>query len=336
MNKFIYIYCVCLSIGGCSSDNSVIEKRQVVRNNIINVYDKITEFEIDDVLIGGGSILYLIHDHLFILDPGSQDKYIHVFDKDDFNYKNSIAERGQGPGEITNIGVIAENRPNNLFYVSDHGKQRIFSYHMDSIFINSGYIPDVKIIMNDRLFPSAYQQIDDSISIGVFIEPIGNSDFKQFIARWNINTNDVVPISHNHPEVRRGRIGFTVSNEHNLIVECYTRRDLMAIYDLDGNLKYNIYGPNWKSSASRQMHCYHSVILCRDRIVAAFSGKENSTPNSYNPTHFLVFSLEGDYLKTLDVERPIVSWCYDEDNNRIIMHLDSEVQFSYLDLDGIV
>ena len=34
--------------------------------------------------------------------------------------------------------------------------------------------------------------------------------------------------------------------------------------------------------------------------------------------------------------RPINYFCYDKDNNRIIMNLDDEIQFAYLDLEGLL
>ena len=49
-----------------------------------------------------------------------------------------------------------------------------------------------------------------------------------------------------------------------------------------------------------------------------------------------MFGLNGDYLKTLDVGFQIVSFCYDKDCDRIIMNLDDEIQFGYLDLDKII
>jgi hypothetical protein len=46
--------------------------------------------------------------------------------------------------------------------------------------------------------------------------------------------------------------------------------------------------------------------------------------------------MEGDYIQTLETGYNISDFCYDKDNNRIIMSLDAEVQFAYLDLDGLV
>ena len=53
-------------------------------------------------------------------------------------------------------------------------------------------------------------------------------------------------------------------------------------------------------------------------------------------TRFLIFDLNGNYLKTLETDYRIVKFCYDKDNNRLIMSLDDEIQFGYLNLDGIL
>lgn len=72
-------------------------------------------------------------------------------------------------------------------------------------------------------------------------------------------------------------------------------------------------------------------MFCGDKIVAAYSGGNNFL-EEYNPTKYLVFDLDGNYLKTLDVGYKIVDFCFDKGNNRIIMSLSDEIQFAYLDL----
>lgn len=50
---------------------------------------------------------------------------------------------------------------------------------------------------------------------------------------------------------------------------------------------------------------------------------------------FHVFDITGDYLKTLNVGQRINYFCYDEENKRIIMNLDSEYQFACLDMEEL-
>lgn len=53
--------------------------------------------------------------------------------------------------------------------------------------------------------------------------------------------------------------------------------------------------------------------------------------------HLLSFlHLNGNYIKTLNVGCNIGIFCYDPEYNRIIMELDDEIQFAYLDLDGLL
>lgn len=64
-------------------------------------------------------------------------------------------------------------------------------------------------------------------------------------------------------------------------------------------------------------------------------GGENFS-DAGSPTSLLVFNLEGDYLKTLNVGYRIMYFCYDKENNRILMALNDEIQFGYLSLEKII
>ena len=122
------ILCVTLIalLGGCTS-TSVTEKYQDKRNDIINVKDKVIEFETGNVLIGSVSRLYMSNKCLLIADHKSVDKQIHIFNKNDFSYLTSIGNFGEGPEEITVMGCFAIDEAHPQLYVSDHAKQKIFS-----------------------------------------------------------------------------------------------------------------------------------------------------------------------------------------------------------------
>ena len=117
-------------------------------------------------------------------------------------------------------------------------------------------------------------------------------------------------------------------------MECYTGYDLMVITDIMGNLKYNIYGPEWKENPTAT-HYYSKVVLAKDKIIASYSGGNKHT-DDYYPTKFFVFDTEGNYLKTLDINRKIADFCYDDNNNRIIMSFNDDIQFGYLELNGLI
>lgn len=290
----------------------------------------------NDVLIGGNAQPYILSDKLIIKDSRSTDQLIRIFDKNTFKYLASTAYKRQGPDEITLIGHIGIDEKRNKFYVSDHGKMKIFSYDMDSVLADpQHYSPGIKATMTMTQFPDRYLYINDTLALTRLIIPTSASTFDECVARWNIKEMTFRPMPYKHPDIKKRRITLAASPELGLYVECYSRNDLMTICDFDGNLKCNIYGPDWDGGSSKSRnHCYGFVSFCGDKIVAAYSGKDYLS--DYEPTRFLIFNTAGDYLKTLDIGRKIINFCYDKENNRLIMNLNDECQFAYLDLDGLI
>lgn len=338
----LYFLVTVIMCWSCS-DISQTEIYQKERDNVVNVKDKVKEIKIEDVLIGGISRLRLMKDYLIILDVRSDDKLIHIFNKNNFDYILSTAPKGEGPNEITNIGHISIDEEHNKFYVSDHGKQKIFSYDLDSVLTDSLYTPTVKFRMNEMEFPSRYQYINDTLCIGLIIKPIGNADFTPTVAKWNMATGDIRLMKYKHPEIEKKRIAFAASIEHNIYVECYNYHDLMTICSLDGKLKYNIYGPHWDNRKSNKISYYREPEFCDDKILVPYSGNDtfskeiNGAIKSNLPTKILIFDINGNYIQTLETGYGISDFCYDEKNKRLIMSLDDEnLQFAYLDINGLI
>ena len=178
--SLLLLIVLCLS---CTS-NTDTEIYQNRRDNVISVKDKVKEIMIEDVLIGRVTRPYLIDKYLIIVDHNSYDRFIHLFDKNDFHYITSTAYKGQGPGEITMPGHVGIDEAQRTFFVSDHGKQKIFSYNLDSVLANPFYIPNIKADIKIGLFPDTYRYINNTLCIGRIIEPIGTNDFKSLVAKW--------------------------------------------------------------------------------------------------------------------------------------------------------
>jgi len=328
---YLFIIIVCC---GCTN-NSGTEKYQSKRNNIINVKEKLTEIVIDDVLIGRVAHTHTIEDYLIITNPYSFDEMICIFDKNNFNYITGTTIKGQGPGEIANMGHLVTDEVNRMFYVSDHGKQVIFAYHLDSVLTNPKYMPEIKMKMDNTIFPNEYRYFSDTLCIGSVVIPIGNSDFKQAVAKWNMTTGDIKQMKYNNLNIDKKHITFAVSQEYGIYVECFHRYDLMTICNLDGELKYNIYGPNWSKNERVPTRHYGRVIFCNNTIWATYSGENYHTDKS-NQSKFFVFDINGNYIKTVEIGYEINNICFDKENNRIIMNLNSEMQFAYLDITGLI
>lgn len=332
---FILIVC-CFA---CAEKETEIYQGK--RDNVVDVREKLIEIEINDILLNMSVKPYIFGDYLVILDPLSDDKLIHIFDKDTFEYILSAGQLGRGPGEIINIGPVEFIESNNQMLVTDASKQCVLAYNMDSLLLNPLHFPYIKAKLNEKVRMGRYVHISDTLCIGQSIEPTSNSTARQYMAKWNMISNAIDKMPYEHPDIDIDdkRFIFAVSEKYELYVECYQYYDLMSICSLDGKLKYNIYGSSWDPKKSRKILYYgFDMCFCGKKIIVSYSGKNNvDDSGSYSyPTKFLIFDINGNYIKTLETGCSIYYFCYDEKNDRVIMSLDDEMQLAYLNLHGLI
>ena len=333
--KYISIFLtIAFIIIGCQNESST-EKYQSKRNEILDVKDRVCKIDMHDVYIGPISRLYLIDSLLLITDPQTPEFLLHIFNKNDFSHIACRIHKGRGPGEIVNIGhpVISNN---HHFFLIDNNKRVLYDYDLNKLIADPDYIPSVQLEFAKKRSPTTSKFLNDSILLGTIMEPIGNASFKQLLAKWNIRTGEITPMPYEHPSIERKRMAFDRSIKYNIYVESYHHHDLFSICTLDGKLIYNVYGPNWDDHTSNSMFYYDTPSICKNKIIIPYSGKNFFDGDKWYPTMFHIFDLEGNYLKTLDVGYKISDYCYDAENNRLIMALNDVIQFAYLDLDGII
>ena len=323
MKRIVYFVLFVFFASSCFR-NSDVEKSQNHSTNIIDVKESVKEIIIDTPLIGGWARPFIVNDYLLISDSQSEEKLISIFDKNNFSYLMGVGDAGEGPNEITNMGVIVPDEVHHRFFVPDYGKLKVLSYSVDSILKNPFYRPEVKGDMKELQFPDRFVYVNDTFCIARSIMVGENKYFQQSLVRWNMLTGEMKLLVEGHPKVERKRSQFAVSLEHNLIVDCYAHHDLMTIYDLD-----------WDDKTSNDMVYYDAVVICKDKIVAAYAGGRNWSDEGF-PNCFQVYDFDGNYIKTLNIGRKICNFCYDQELNRLIMVLDNEIQFAYLNLDGLI
>ena len=337
INYILYIlYSLIIAIHtACSPQNSNNEKFHDAWDKVVDVKERIHEINTDSVLISGNSTPYITNKYLLITDSRSFDYTIYAFDKKTFHYQGCFAHQGEGPNEITRIGNLGINDERGEIYITDHGKQKIVSCNVDSALMDSSYVLKDVASLKKTQFPSEYTYINDTLCIGRFIFPIGDTDYKPHIAKWNMHTGEYKIIDHDYPNMKYKRISCGVSLENSLYVEAYTFHDLFAIADFEGNLKYNIYGPNWELNPREKIHYYDKAVFRKGQIIIGYSGGNNQT-DAYYSTMFHVFDLDGNYLKTLNVGYKILRYCYDKDNDRLVICFNDEIQYGYLDLKDLI
>ncbi len=328
---YLFILIVCCF--ACAENET--EKYQSKCDNVVYVGEELTEIVINDVLLNMYVKPYIFGDYLVVLDPMSNDKLIHIFDNDSFGYITSTGQLGRGPGEITNVGEVQYDKTNNELLVTDASRYCVFAYSVDSLMSDPLHFPYIKATLDEKLHMSHYAYINDTLSIGRLIEPTSNYTFREYIAKWNMANGKIEKMPYEHPDIENKRVVSAVSVEHGLYVECYNYHDLMTICTLDGELKYNIYGSKWDATNSRDMLYYgFDAVFRGDKILVPYFGKSNDD-DAY-PTSFLVFNINGDYIKTLETGRSIEYFCYDEENDRVIISFNNKIQLAYLNLSGLL
>ena len=329
----VQLLCLFL-ITSCGTKGNEVEKVQSSRNSVLDVSDRVKEINTGDVLIGASSRMYVGDGYWMVADHKAYDKMIHVFGNEDYNHLFSVGQLGQGPYEITRLGDIGIDNVRKKFYVSDHGKMKIFSYDIETLMKDpDSYQHEVKLEMKKNMFPSTYHYVSDTLSYARVIKPTSNNSFRQDIAKWNMVTGEMTPMEYSHPAIKNKRSIFAMSMEKGFYVEAYLQHDLLSICDLDGRLITNIYGPDWNGGGKSDISTFGDVMVTPDYIIVSYSG--GSYYESDFPTKLFVFDLDGDYLKTLDVKLRMTGCCYDYKSNRIVMSFDEDIQFGSLDLDNV-
>lgn len=342
MNKSIYILLAIL-LWGCNEPPKKTDKYQYKRDNIITIKNKIKEINIDNLLFSSACDVHIINDYLLIADYRASDHLINIFNKNTFKYMTSIGYLGQGPGEISNMGTIGIDNTHRKFNVTDYGKQKIFSYYLDSILTNPNYIPEEKLKIHEEKTLSQYKYINDTLCIGIIMEPNGSSSLTMTIGIQNMNTGYFKAMPYVHPDIKKKSVFFDASTEYGIYVESYIKQNLITICTLEGELKYNIYGSrNWEEDPKGRFEYYQQVAFVGNKIFVLYLNDDGYVQDPAKgiignlATKFLVLDIKGDYIATLETGRHIGYFCYDKENNRIILNMNDEIQFGYLDLEGLI
>lgn len=333
--KFIFYLFALTYIFYCCSEEQPTDKFLKTRDNVIDVHEQIVEIPMRNIIISSYANLYSMGNYIIIKDYKSPEALIYLFEKENFKCVANVTPLGQGPGEIANIGDIILDEKKGKFYVFDHGKQQLFSYDLDSL-INSPdtYQFHTKARFDSRLYPYTCCYINDTLSVAAIAEIYEDNTYSEIAGLWNMTTGDL-KIGYENSKIKKKRFSFDASEEAGIYVRCYSRYDLMIICNLDGSLRYNVYGPNWDDEKTNTCHYNIDVRIGGDKIFALYSGEDHRSLEFY-PSKIVIFDSDGNYIKTLETGYHLLHFCYDKENHRLILYTRDEIQFGYLDLEGII
>lgn len=330
MKTAVMALILAMAGSGCSRQDA-IEKHQTHRDEVVNVADRLHAWGTEEeLLIGKWPRLKVGKRFIILVDYDSPDQLIRLFNRKDLHFQGGFGEQGQGPNELTMIGTVCEDA-NGRLLVPDHGKLKIFSYDADSVLADpQGYVPQVKLSLDNTLFPANYKYINDTLCYAAIIQPTSVSTFDQHYGIWNPQTGTLKKFAYRHPDIHKRRGTFDVSMNERLLVEVSSIYDLMSIFDLEGSLISNVYGPDWGRT---HLSTFQGVAVTSRGIITSYSGDDYLQSRGAQRLH--LFDLKGNYLKTIDLGRTLLDFCYDETYHRLLLSFDHEMQLGWLDLSDL-
>lgn len=307
-----------------NSDGST-EKPRTSRDKTENVGQQIIDIR-TDLVLGPNLAIYLIDDVIVVLDTRSNDYGIHLFERESLKYLTSTGKTGRGPGEIVRYGHITPCKNKRSFWISDYGKMVFWEFLIDSIFLDQNYLPSMVFPMQNDFFLTRFGFLNDSCILGKAASVKSTNSFEEVTIKLNLNSQESEIFGYTHPSAvgRESLSSFKLSPDGEFYANGYMYIDLLSICEIDGSLRSNIYGPEWKETSDRRRSYYSQVDIANNKIFAGYTGDFSLDLNEYKrlesnfPTKLLVFNNNGDYINTYETENPFFQFCVDPKYHRVI------------------
>ncbi len=343
-NTFYILFLGLFLLCSCNKETET-EKHPDFSKNIIDVSDKIVPIKTNQIF--GRCRIITVGKYLLLNDLNSLDKGFLLFDKKTFKYITSTGSKGQGPGQIINYQnamIIPNTVDNKSFYVFDYSLLALYKYEIDSVLSNPQYLPQEILDMKIKQVIGNVSTLNDSIFIGPVMKTTPPNRFVNELSLINIKTGNIKKINHTEIKSKRKNIQctFALFPTKDKCVQAYGNIDLLTIYNTNGKLLCNVYGPLWDSD--KKNFSYHGMVkVGSQHIMTTYLGgkcfvrDENKRIRVKYESKLLVFDTKGNYQKTLDIGAEVSGFCLDEENNRIILKIfNRDEPLAYLDLKGIL
>lgn len=323
----IILLMVTLVIAGCNKDHRT--KTFNPDKRIVSFKERIKDIPFSEIVQVGG---IEITDSIVIVEDfsGFNDRVFYLLNKNNFRLIAKSLKLGKGPGEITRAGYFTTDRLKQKLFLNDHGKNVVWKIPIDSMISNPEYLPSQQLPRNRLLLLQEYYFINDSLSLGIAMHPLSHSTFEIKTVKWNIRNNSIDEFGYEHPDAQGkylSTMSFGISLEYGCYFKAHYWLDLLTICNLDGTLKFNIYGPDWgkKDKLGSNIYFFGGVKPYHNFILAAYVGDKatvtdvNKREKGNSPTKILIFNQEGDYVATIELGINFTEFAVDEGNNRIIL-----------------
>lgn len=277
--------------------------------------------------------LIYVYDTLtfFTMTDRQNDKDIYVF-TNDYKYVSSSGKKGKGPGELVNPFFPVLDKDNQVFYILDQGRNKIFVYPLDSIIRNKNFLPD-SIIPCPTKYPVIVQYRPYGKDLFSFLNQFDNHVLISFFNKNGhvieaMNIPDKIDLYKNFNY--RGYSSLSIyrfNPDQDKIAISYRLEDAIFVLDSHGNILNKHYDANQKiqdPNKQNNRNTYFSLDVDRKYIYGLYSGKNifeinNNGQVSVNyPRTLLVYNWELKPIVKITFELPVASFAIDYVQKRFV------------------
>ena len=326
---------ILVSIGLSSYFLSIISCNTSSSNNPDNIFKKniFLKGNIEQIDIPFNVPLIYVCDTLtFLTMTGQQnDRDIYVF-TNDYKYLSSSGKKGKGPGELVNPFFPVPDKENQVFYILDQGRNKIFVYPLDSIIRNKNYLPD-SIIPCPSKYPVIVQYRPYGKDLFSFLNQFDNHVLISFFNKKgkvieDMDIPDKIDLYKNFNYKGYSSLSIYGFNpDQNKIAIAYRYEDAIFIIDSKGNILNKHYDETQKiqdPNKQNNRYTYFSLDVDEKYIYSLYSGKNifdmnNNGQVSVNyPSTLLVFNWELKPIVKITFEFPVASLAIDYIQKRFV------------------
>lgn len=270
-------------------------------------------------------------DTLLILDRRATDHLFVAYDIPKGEYLGSFGNYGDGPGEMANLGDVYLG-PAGVLYATNNNHMKVQGVVIDRALQDSTYKAFDKVRLDTSEGLLLYQTptyVNDT-TVVCSLYKSGEDGYETHVGRFNPATGTACVLDTLSGK-NIGKSLIAIDVDRNLVVAVGSTHDRVRIFDLDGNLKKTVYGPDFKEGPEKGVNYFSQPVIAGERIIANYLGKEIEDVG-YG-CDLIVMDLSGKYVKTLHNESPISGMAYHKGTNRLYVCTYGDPQFGYIQLD---
>ena len=277
-----------------------------------------------------------IEDSILILKEDMDEHILHMYNVNTGEKVNTSISFGNGPGEFLHIQQIQSS--DSLLWLSDAQRPFISAYRKKDILfsdtisptaIKEVMLPDlfgnIVILPNHHFMTTAYNSTQKRLSFydseGKFIETKGEyPEYGEILTPFE--------------KIEGLSCYATLSPDKNGIFLFYKQTDLIELYDIYGNLKKRIQGPDLffpvikqtiqdesvhvNSVSGQSRDAYFSPLSINGRVYVLYSGIYfNRENHKYLKDQLFVFDDKGNPLQRYTLDSPIFTFTINPTTNKL-------------------